>query len=332
MTKEQEFRVKLGFEEEIVYHYCSLEALYGIISSRSIWLTSLDSTNDNKELKIGQTILDNALKELIVEENDLQYKKLLEKIANEPNEDEYKKYRKNKTYHYYGASFVNNRDSLTHWERYGNNGVGVCVAFNLWMIQNYFMCSCLPDICRMWLWNSKVLYNEQQQKEYIKMDIQSKINGFTEMYNDKVSLSEILNIPNVCSVLYHTTLSQVKPRFKHLGFSDESEYRLVFEEGQAEETAKYLDSIDNLKRLSEKIKNVINELNLEMEKRKHAIIGKSIRSYYALNLDPIWGGDALIPEIILGPRCYQNKRELELFIKKNHLFGTKVKTSKIPIR
>ncbi|HML35730.1 DUF2971 domain-containing protein [Sporomusa sphaeroides] len=342
MTKEQELRKQLGFEEEIFYHYCSLEALYGIITSKSFWLTSLNSTNDSKELKVGQTILDNALQELIIKEEDLQYKKLLEKIANAPRDVEYKKLRKNKNRHYYGASFVNNRDSLTHWERYGNNGFGVCIAFNIWMLQNYFMYKSLPDICRTWLWHDKVIYNGQQQKEHIKTIIRSKINGMIKgarTYNYEVNMDKMLTIPNMCNVLYYTTLAQVRPTFKHLGFSDEHEYRLVFEEGEAEENAQYLCKIasrgeneNGFLDLSERIKIVIDELGLAQEKRKHTMLGKSIRSYYALNLEPIWGGDALIPEIILGPRCYQNKRELEVFIKCNSLFGTKVRTSVIPIR
>jgi hypothetical protein len=50
-----------------------------------------------------------------------------------------------------------------------------------------------------------------------------------------------------------------------------------------------------------------------------------------MNLEHMWG-DAFIPEVIIGPKCYQNKRELTSFLKANGLYGTKVRISEIPIR
>jgi predicted transcriptional regulator len=31
----------------------------------------------------------------------------------------------------YALSLVNKKDNLTHWNNYGNNGKGVCIAFNI---------------------------------------------------------------------------------------------------------------------------------------------------------------------------------------------------------
>ena len=128
MVSEREFRAQLGFKGKIIYHYCSLEALYSIVSSRSFWLTSLESTNDKKELKLGQKILNDLLQEMIYKERNTDMKKFLEKVLNAPTDLEYRKYRYQTSYHYYGASFVEQPDSLTHWERYGNDGYGVSIA------------------------------------------------------------------------------------------------------------------------------------------------------------------------------------------------------------
>ena len=56
-----------------------------------------------------------------------------------------------------------------------------------------------------------------------------------------------------------------------------------------------------------------------------------IRSYIDLTFKEIWGS-GLITEIILGPLCVQNKKELRKFINKFGLEGTKISVSKVPIR
>jgi hypothetical protein len=123
----------------------------------------------------------------------------------------------------------------------------------------------------------------------------------------------IIKIPNLCNTIYYSLLSQVKPVFKHSGFSDENEYRLIFKEGQAEEMSEYMDriasqtdSVELFFNISRHIKEAINELNLKQDKKCYCMIGKSILSYYLMNFSHIWG-DALIAEIIIRPRCYQNK-------------------------
>lgn len=56
-----------------------------------------------------------------------------------------------------------------------------------------------------------------------------------------------------------------------------------------------------------------------------------IRGYKDLCLEEIWGSGTIV-EIILGPMCRQNCNELRRFLKANGLEGTKVSTSKVPIR
>ena len=43
-------------------------------------------------------------------------------------------------------------------------------------------------------------------------------------------------------------------------------------------------------------------------------------------------GSGTIPEIILGPMCIQNRKELKYFLKANGLEGTKISVSSVPIR
>lgn len=63
-VNEKELRESLGFKDKVVYHYCSVGALYGILNTKSFWLTSLESSNDSMELKIAKKTIEEAIKEL----------------------------------------------------------------------------------------------------------------------------------------------------------------------------------------------------------------------------------------------------------------------------
>lgn len=129
---EKEFRESLGFKDEVVYHYCSTNALHGILKSRSLWLTSLDSYNDKLELQLAKNIIDDSLAQLIENETNPEQIMMYEKIRSAPKDSSYKKYRpKNK---FYGLSLVKKKDSLTHWERYADQSAGVCIGINLTLI------------------------------------------------------------------------------------------------------------------------------------------------------------------------------------------------------
>jgi hypothetical protein len=108
--------------------------------------------------------------------------------------------------------------------------------------------------------------------------------------------------------------------------------------GQPEELSEYLRKIAPetnsetlFNNISENVKQIASELKLTESGKRFTLIGNSIRSYYSINLNKIWG-DALIPEIVIGPRCYQNKHELKAFLKASGLYNTKVRISSIPIR
>ena len=323
ITKKQ-IQNEIGFKEKIVYHYCSLEALYGIISSRSLWLTSLSSTNDKKELSYGKSFLNETLTEMIGNEKYTKIKPMLFKMLDAYNI----KLEENKylAKYFYGASFVEKKDSLIHWERYGNRGKGVCIAINLWMIDNYFLNYPLPNICTSWIYYDDIIYGKELQKQSIEGYICNRLKDF-----------EGKNVPNLCELIYYVALSFIKPLFKHEGYIDEHEYRLILKEGELESMASYYHEIakkDNDELFFNISKHMIEAAsNLKLQKcdKEYGIFNGGIRSYYAMSLHKLWG-DALIPEIIIGPKCYQNKAELKSFLVQNELSGTKLSVSNIPIR
>lgn len=329
---EKEFRNSIGIKDEVVYHYCSMDALYGIFTSRSLWLTSLESSNDTLELQLARKIINDALSQLIDNELDPELRLMFEKIQSAPQDCNYKKYRPK--YKYYGLSLVKDKDSLTHWERYANNSTGVSIGINIALIEHMFLTNSIPDILSSWFQTTEIIYSNEDQVEFAKASIRAKIDGFQDMYRS------IATVENIFSSIYYSTLTTLKPRFKHDGFSSEQEYRVYLEEGEAESTASYIkrnlavvseQQRELFSNLSNNILKLSNKLGILLKDKRYGLFGDGIRSFYNLNFEKTWS-DVFIQEVVLGPKCYQNKKELKGFMKSCGLDRTKIVESKIPLR
>ncbi len=326
----KQFRELSAAADNVVYHYCSLDSLYGIITSKCLWLTSLQSTNDKKELNVSRRILDKVLQETMELQEDVNKKQSLEKILNAPKNREYRNVCQ--TTKYFGLSCVEEKDSLTHWDRYGSHGTGVCIGINLAVLDNYFAQCLYGEKLRSWLTHEKIIYRREEQEALIRNLLQDKVRFLQEQ-----ALLE--NLPHSYSVIYYSILNYIAPLFKDEGFGDENEYRIIFQENQGEDEARYYMQILGSERdgsklfgnVSNNMFHVLKDLNLLYKDKKYAKISNMIRSYYALNLEPVWS-DALISEVVIGPKCLQNKQELKGFLKSNELSQTNITISKIPIR
>ena len=93
------------FNNKSVYHYCSIDSLYNILNTKSLWLTSLASTNDSKELKIGRELIKNTLENLIESEKDSNLKEIFKLILNSSKDRKTSNYLK-KNLNFYASSFV----------------------------------------------------------------------------------------------------------------------------------------------------------------------------------------------------------------------------------
>lgn len=313
----------------IVYHYCSIESLFSIISNQSLWLTSLSSSNDQRELEIAEEVLQNSLKKLT---DQSQLKTAAEKLINFSNSAQHSKtYQSN--YEYYALSFVNEKDSLTHWERYGNQMQGVSIAFNINEIENLFSNLKFNEITHRWLRIVKVLYTLEEQIEYANEVITALLEDIFITNNDGIDTLE-----DIYEISYNSLLATLKPIFKHKGFAGERECRLYFEAGEAEKLAGLLVENYNNNQQENQMLNISNNITscllnaqLATHYKKYGLFGGSIRSYFALNLEKIWCSE-LIPEIILAPRCHQSENELRKFLDAYGLSKTLIRHSTIPIR
>ncbi len=104
--------------DDIIYHYCPIEAFYGIIKSKEIWLTDSKYMNDKYEGiwidKVIQETLDN----------------LNGKYNQETLNNFYDYYNSIKNKKYYLASFSREPDRLSQWRGYADDGKGIAIGFS----------------------------------------------------------------------------------------------------------------------------------------------------------------------------------------------------------
>ncbi len=145
-----------------VYHYCSVETLYKIISNRELWLTDITKSNDSKELQFAVENFTRILKQRIHNEEDKRVPLMMfERFWEGFNQIE-------KLFHI--CCFSTDSDSLSQWAMYANDAAGIAIGFD----KKYF--------------NKLKEYNQYMDFVQVKYSLKQ----FSEMINQK--LNELINM------------------------------------------------------------------------------------------------------------------------------------------
>lgn len=339
-----EFYNKMKYFEEtekipaqIYYHYTTLDALYSIVTSKTFRLTSLKSSNDKSELFYKPERFLTDFQEIIdIEnnENEKNYFKLVKKSIGQ-NKDKFLQECRARRYPY-ALCLSEKKDNLTHWDRYASGCTGVCIGFNVAALNVYLqrMASLtfgigLYDV-------GKVLYSDAEREKYIRNGLIRFFNLLYEQEGTRLEKKELLELIEKNGYVYATSIYLQLAKFvKKDSFIDEDEVRLYHDTASIKSTLHLIDLMESsieselYNNLRKNFKDVTK--NLCLDKEQFGMMKSGIRGYKALCLEEIWGSGT-IPEIILGPMCVQNCNELRRFLKANGLEGTKVSTSKVPIR
>ena len=132
---------QIKYEDQILYHYTSLEALKSILENRTIRLTDYRFLNDPKELYFGIDIFKNAIPK---DTDEYHFKIVLRALNNMENNITYcfkigqnviQAFVPNKT-NFYILSMTDKGDDLALWNAYAKNGC--CIKFNHQAIFSYF--------------------------------------------------------------------------------------------------------------------------------------------------------------------------------------------------
>ena len=111
-----------GYEKDILYHYTDFQALDGIIHQAQLRVNNVLNMNDAAEMRHFMGGLGKAVAKKLEAEGDQERAQGVRRLFKE-------ELKKDFFYSAYAACFSLYRDDAAQWERYGNRGRGVCIAF-----------------------------------------------------------------------------------------------------------------------------------------------------------------------------------------------------------
>ena len=297
---------------------------------------SLKSSNDRTELyyKPENFVSDiSRLCEIEEDENTKKYYSLL-KLSLESHKDKLWKDLKAKQQPY-ALCLSTKKDNLTHWDRYANNCTGVAIGLNVKALDVLYSRTATYGFALGLFDLGQALYTPKSIDNWIKYEM---IRGFEwlKQLNETSGKKDLKKTIEQSGYLFMGAACRNVMKFaKTQAFFDEDEFRIYFDPNNIKETLHLIDSGKG--QIEEELFNNIRRHFLELvdslgiKKEDFAITKSGIRGYHSLCFNEIWGS-GVIPEIVLGPMCVQNKRELQRFLKQNGLEGTKVTISSVPIR
>ncbi len=192
MTKE--------YENEILYHYTDFQALDGILRCAQLRVNNILNMNDAAEMRYFMNRLCDAVAGKLEQEEDLARAEAVRCLFREELEKEF--------FHpAYAACFSLYRDDAAQWERYGNRGRGVCIAF-----QGRF----LQQMAQGALSLQTVFYQEDMTTHNLTGIFYRLVKRKNEWSLDSADIRKAMNYAWSCSAA-----------FKHPSFLSEREVRLV---------------------------------------------------------------------------------------------------------
>lgn len=219
----------------LLYHYTSQQGLLGVFASRSIWATNTHYLNDHTEfvhaLSFASSVASFFFDDDYWHSFSLMLHKALQGLRGES---------------VYVASFSEKPDLLSQWRGYCPGGNGYCIGFDQELMAEY----CETKGFRL----EKCLYEHDDQQlevtgiitssmalfpqipctveQFHAMGIEQQANEMEAFHNRlsgdlKTQAKEALHV--ICE-----SLIEFAPRFKHEGFHEEAEWRIIVNEPQQE--------------------------------------------------------------------------------------------------
>lgn len=335
-NKLKYFEETEGIPKKVYYHYTSLDALYEIIKTRTFRLMSLKSSNDRQELfyKPEQFIADIVKIGNQIENSEMKEFWELLSGSIQSHHSAFMKETKAKTQPY-ALCLSSKNDNLTHWDRYANGCKGVCIGFNVNALDVLYnrLSSRVFGVGCLDLGNA--LYSQEEIDKKIKQQVYLAFRWLDDLRQTtgKDDICQVIRQSGYIAMvsIYFTIMKFAKKS----AFLDEDEFRIYHDPRALKDTLSIIDGVKSdlrdvvYQNTRKNFLELVKRLNIREE--NFAITKTGIRGYRNLCLDEIWGS-GVIPEIVLGPLCVQNKRELQKFLKHNGLEGTKVTVSNVPLR
>ena len=306
----------------VFYHYTSISSLYEIVKNKTLLLSGVESLNDMEEASYNIQNFEDDFINLCSTTND-DFIKFLYNQAFLPRRKEFEELALPEI-NPFVFSLSSKYDNLAHWDRYADSRKGVCIGFDVSKLSQ------IPFVSIGFVQINPIFYKDKERLEYLYKELNEK-------FRSKNKIIEFPEIPFdlFCKDMGYTLISdcyrQMKYYVKNTSWEDEGEIRIAYEDTLTK------DTFSKMPHLKEVYKNLpfpdfdglFKQSGLDVQNFR--LINNRIRSCRFLDIASIWN-NGVISEVMLGPKCEQNKRELELFLKDSGLDNVKISESRIKIR
>lgn len=184
--------------KKILYHYCSVDAFFNIITNSSLWFSDVQKSNDYQECIVCREIVNKSIEEYV--EDDVQALKAWKTWYKNGVEA-------NSALRAFCACLTEGQDQLSQWTEYANDGKGMAIGFDKEILEE------LNLISEHHLAFGQVIYNNTQ--EYAEEIIEDNI--------EKLQYKGVGHVALELSQDYKMKFPFVKNRC----FQDEKEWRIV---------------------------------------------------------------------------------------------------------
>ncbi len=310
-----------------IYHYCSADTFMAIIQNKTLRLSDINKTNDYMEKKWANNIIVSVLQEKL-NEHGINMKLEEDYWYDEQSNNHLEYYKKEVARVLYDKSpvlitcFSAEKDRLSQWRTYGQDGTGVAIGFNCKAI------SLLND--KRDIVVEKVIYKENKRKEKLGQLIESVIIYIQNMFEeDKVKISDDFNVyfedefDSFCEVLVDY-IGQVGCVIKNPAFSEEKEVRIIYYPKLPNREILGDIQLNVAMKYFQKVK-VISDYKIKPLKfnyRNNQLVAFSDIDFTELINKPI------INEIIIGPKSQLKESDIYYFLLSNGFDANNIKISK----
>jgi len=198
------FWVKIS---DFLWHYTSIEALFGIIERKEIWLSDYRNLNDKAEI-VSQikTMIDiynnSTFRNRLIDE--IMYSPDGEHLPNLGIDDE----------RIFIFSLSQNQDDLNQWKGYANTKNGISIGFDV-IDDDSILYKESDDV-----YVGKVIYEDEEKKEILFQyfsELKKLTDGYQEYYDEEIEeiTIQVGLFLQICSVC-----------FKDIKWKDENEVRI----------------------------------------------------------------------------------------------------------
>jgi len=207
-------------EEDIkLYHYTTARGIEGIISKREIWSTDIESMNDTKEIKYGVEVIEEEIKSA---KERYEGDRLVSEVFLSSIEKELENLARDR-YSIFVTCFCREGDLLSQWRGYADRGGGYSIEFKF--NDSTTMVDINGNLKKPNL--RRVLYDREEQKRIAG----TLINAICEICSTFPSLErdnpDKEDLWSSVASYVSKTLIDFAVSFKHEGFKEEKEWRLV---------------------------------------------------------------------------------------------------------